>query len=98
MCISLDNYPAHDSHEEVWKSEVFLCSHCADKDKPPEMPIANINNYVVLSRINFPLEQPTDLEVMLMSTVRLYRMVTKVSSRDGKAGLKDIPRVTILYR
>ena len=62
------------------------------------MSIAMDINYGVLSRINVPLEQPSEVEVVMMSTVRLYRMVTKVSSRDGKAGLKDIPRVTILYR
>ena len=37
---------------------------------------------------NFSLEQPSDLEVMPMSAVRLYHMVTKVSSKDGKGGLK----------
>ena len=50
------------------------------------MSIANNIDYGVLSRIKFPLERPSDLEVMLMSTVRLYHMVTKVSSKDGKWG------------
>ena len=62
------------------------------------MSIASNIDYGVLSRINFPLEQPSDLEVMLMSTVLLYHMVTKVSSKDGKVGLKSIPRVTITHR
>ena len=62
------------------------------------MSIANSNGYGMLSRIIFPLEQPSDLEVVLMSTVRLYHMVTKVPSRDGNAGLKSIPRVTIPHR
>ena len=62
------------------------------------MSIANNIDYGVLSRIILSLEQPSDLEVMLMSTVRLYHMVTKVSSKDGKVGLKSIPRVTIPHR
>ena len=52
------------------------------------MPIANNIDCGVLSRINVPLEQPSDLEVVLMSTVRLCHMATKVSSRDDKGGLK----------
>jgi len=59
------------------------------------MPIANNTDYGVLSRISFPLELPSDLEVTLMSTARLYHMVTKFSSKDGKVGLKRIPQVTI---
>ena len=59
------------------------------------MPIANNIDYGVLSRINVPLEQPSELEVMLMSTVRLCHMATEVTSRDGKGGLKSIPRVAI---
>ena len=47
------------------------------------MSIACNINYGVLSRINVPLEKPPKLEVMLMSTVRLCHMVTKVSSKDG---------------
>ena len=62
------------------------------------MSIANSNGYGMLSRIIFPLEQPSDLEVVLMSTVRLYHIVTKVSSTDGKGGLKSIPRVDIVFR
>ena len=58
------------------------------------MSIANNIDYGVLPRISVPLEQPSDLEVMLMSTVRLYRMVAKVSSKDGKGGLKSISQVT----
>ena len=50
------------------------------------MSIANNIDYGVLSRINFPLEQPPDLDVVLMSTVRLYQMATKVSKKDGKVG------------
>ena len=60
------------------------------------MSIANNIDYGVLSRINVPLEQPpSELEVALMSTVRLCHMATKFSSKDGKGGLKRIPRVTI---
>jgi hypothetical protein len=62
------------------------------------MSIANNTDYGVLSRIHATLEQPSDLEVILMSTVRRYHMVTKVSSKDGKGGLKSIPRVTIPHR
>ena len=58
------------------------------------MSIANNIDCGMLSRIKFPLGQPSDHEVMLMLTVRLYCMVAKVSSRDGKGGLKSIPRVT----
>ena len=36
----------------------------------------------------FPLGQPSDLEVMLMSTMRLYHMVTKVLRKDGRGILK----------
>ena len=74
--------------ESGGESAVLLCHHCVDKDKPPKVPIANITYYGALSCINFPLEQPSDLEVMLMSTVRLHHMVTKVSRKDGKGGLK----------
>ena len=52
------------------------------------MSIAMNIDYGVLSRINVPLGQPSDLEVILMSTVRLYHMVTKVPSKDGKGGLE----------
>ena len=62
------------------------------------MSIANNIDYGVLSRINVPLEQPSELEVMLMSTVRLCHMVTKVPNKNGKGGLKSIPRVTIPHR
>ena len=41
-----------------------------------KMSIANNIDYGVLSRINVPLEQPSDLVVVLMSTVRLCHMVT----------------------
>ena len=54
------------------------------------MSIANNIDYGVLSRISVPLEQPSELEVMLMSTVRRSHMATKVSSKDGKGGLKGV--------
>ena len=73
-------------NDEVWKSTVLLCHHCVDKDKPPKVPIANITYYGALSRIKFPLEQPSDLEVMLNPAVRLYHVVTKFSRKVGKAG------------
>ena len=57
------------------------------------MPIANNIDYGVLSRINVPLEQPFELDVMLMSTVQRCHMATIVSSKEGKGGLKSIPRV-----
>ena len=60
------------------------------------MSIANIIDYGVLSRIHVPLEQPSELEVMLMSTVRRCHRATKVSSKEGKGGLKSMPRVTII--
>ena len=60
------------------------------------MSIASSTDCGVVSRINFPLEQPSDLEVMLMSTVWLYHMVTKVSSRDGKLG-RGIPKGGLIY-
>ena len=63
------------------KAATGRCQNCADKDKPPKMSIANNIDYGVLSRINFRLEQPSDLGVMLMSTVRLYHMVTKFRAR-----------------
>ena len=62
------------------------------------MPIAMDIDYGVLSRIYVPLEQPSDLEVVLMPAVRLYHMVAKDSSSDGKGGLKSIPRVKIPRR
>ena len=39
---------------------------------------------------------PSELEVMLMSTVRRCHRATKVSSKEGKGGLKSMPRVTII--
>ena len=62
------------------------------------MSIANSIDYGVLSRIHVPLEQPSELEVILMSTVRRCHMATEASSKDGKGGLKSIPRVTIPHR
>ena len=50
----------------------------------------------MLSRINFPLEQPPDLEVVLMSTARLYHVVKKVSSEVGKVG-RGIPKGDLIY-
>ena len=50
------------------------------------MPVAMNIDYGVLSRIYVPLEQPSDLEVVLMPAVRLYHMVAKVSSKDRKGG------------
>ena len=70
--------------ESGGEPRVMLCHHCVDKVKPPKMSIANHIDYGVLSRIDFPLEQPSDLEVMLMSTVRLYHMVTKVPCRERR--------------
>ena len=85
--------------ESGGESAVLLCHHCVDKDKPPKMPvIANNIDYGVLSRIDVPLKQPSDLGVMLMSAVRLCHMVTEVSSKDCKGGLNSIPRVTIPHR
>ena len=60
------------------------------------MSIANSIDYGVLSRIKFPLEKPSDLEVMLMSTVRLYHMVAKVSSKGGKVG-REILEGDLIY-
>ena len=59
------------------------------------MSIANNTDYGVLSRINLSLEQPSELEVMPMSAVRRSHMAAKVSNKEGKGGLKSIPRVTI---
>jgi len=61
------------------------------------MSIANNIDYLygVLSRIHVPLEQPSELEVMLMSTDRRCHRATKVSSKEGKGGLKSMPQVTI---
>jgi hypothetical protein len=50
------------------------------------MSIANNIDFGVLSRIDFPLESPSLLEKMLISKVRLYHLVTKVTSVDGKLG------------
>jgi len=73
------------------KAATSRCHNCVDKDKQPKMLIANNIDYSALSRIIFLLEQPSNLEVMLISTVRLYRTVTKVSSKDGKVG-RGIPK------
>ena len=62
------------------------------------MSIANNTDYGMLSRINVRLEKPSELEVMLMSTVRRCHKATKVPSKDGKGGLKSIPRVSIPHR
>ena len=62
------------------------------------MSIAMGIDYGVFSRINFLLKQPSGPVVILMSAARLYHMMTKVTSTDGKAGLERIPRVTILHR
>ena len=78
------------------ESAVLLCHHCVDKDKPPEISIAKNINYGVLSRISFLLGHPSDLEVMLMSTVWLYHMVAKVSSKGGKVG-RGILKEYLIY-
>ena len=52
------------------------------------MTIAMNVDYGAIPASIFPLEQPSDLEVVLMSAVRLLHMVTKVPSKDGKVGLK----------
>ena len=57
---------------------------------------ANNIDYGVLSRIILLLEQPSDLEVMLMSTARLYHVVKKVSSEVGKVG-RGIPKGDLIY-
>ena len=66
------------------------------------MSIANNIDYV-LSRINVPLEQPSELEVILMSTVRQCHRATKVSSKGGlgrlkaflESRLRDVVRQTV---
>ena len=57
------------------------------------MSIANNIDYGMLSRIHAPLGQPSELEVMRMSTVRRCHRATKVSSKEGKGGLKSMSRV-----
>ena len=82
--------------ESGGEPRVMLCHHCVDKVKPPKMSIANHIDYGVLSRIDFPLEQPSDLEVMLISNVRLYHMVIKVSSKQGRVG-REILKGDLIY-
>ena len=54
------------------------------------MSIASNIDYGVLSRIHVPLEQPSELEVMLMSTVSAVPQgATKASRKDSKGGLKS---------
>jgi len=75
----------------------YLAHGKLQKEQESQLLASSDNTgYGVLSHINFPLEQPSDLEVMLMSTVRLYHMVTKVSSRDGKLG-RGIPKGDLIY-
>ena len=60
----------------------LLCQHCCDqsaKGCTPKMSIAAGIDYGLLSRVP-TLETPTDAEQMLLSSVRLYHVVVKVSA------------------
>ena len=50
------------------------------------MSIANNINYGVLSRIHVPLEQPSELEVMLMSTVSAVPQGDESFEQGGAKG------------
>ena len=54
------------------------------------MPIAMNIDYGVLSRINVPLEQPSDLEVVLMSTAVPHGDLSQLPA--GASVLVDQPR------
>ena len=57
------------------------------------MSIANNTDYGVLSRIHAPLEQPSELEVMLMSTVSALPQGDESFEQGGQRGAKKMPRV-----
>ena len=52
------------------------------------MSIANNIDYGVLSRIHVPLEQPSELEVMLMSTVSAVPQGDESFEQGGQRGVK----------
>ena len=52
------------------------------------MSIANNNDYGVLSRIHVPLEQPSELDVMLMSTFSAVPQGDESSEQGGQRGTK----------
>ena len=52
------------------------------------MSVANSIGYGVLSRINVPLEQPFELEVMLMSTVSAMPQGDESFEQGGQRGAK----------
>ena len=71
------------------EAKVFLCGSCLDKAKvetnesdPPNRSLADGVDYGWLARVP-GLEPLSDLEAMLISDVRLYHTVVKVSARSN---------------